>query len=135
MNVDLDSMKQDGLSVVSDAFDEIHKQLFTFALDVEHEIVNLRAVVQGKATLVNAEKVADGTEDAKEAIIAQQTVFMDGEDHVANIYDRAKLKCGNKITGPAIITEMDSTSVVLNEHIGLVDEFGNIVIRPIEQQA
>lgn len=130
VNFDLADLKAKGLSAVSDPFDEIHRQLFTFALDVEHELVNLRAVVQGKATMVNAEKLPQGDADASAAIIAQQTVYMDGADHEAHIYDRSKLASGNRIPGPAIVTEMDSTSVILTGHTGEIDDYGNIIIQP-----
>lgn len=130
VNADLAELKAKGLEAIGAPFDEIHRQLFTFALDVEQELVNLRAVVQGKATMVNAEKVPQGTEDPSAAVIASQTVFMDGEDHTANIYDRSKLASGNKVAGPAIVTEMDSTSVILAGHTGEIDDFGNIIIRP-----
>ena len=46
------------------------------------------------------------------------------------MYDRAKLKAGNRIKGPAIVMEMDSTTVVLPKHTGLVDRLGNILIYP-----
>ena len=130
INFDLADLKSKGLSAVSDPFDDMHRQLFTFALDVEHELVNLRAVVQGKRTMVNAEKLPSGSADASAAVIARQSVYMEGGDHEANIYDRSKLAAGNKIPGPAIVTEMDSTSVILIGHTGEIDEFGNIIIRP-----
>ena len=44
----LDEFRDERASTASPRrFDEMHKRLFTFALDAEHEIVNLRAVVQG----------------------------------------------------------------------------------------
>ena len=132
VDADIAGLKARGLEAIGEQFEDIHKQLFTFVLDVDKEVVNLRAVVQGKATMVHAEKVGKGDADASSAILAQQRVFMDGEDHQANIYDRAKLKSGNRVEGPAIITEMDSTSVILAGHAGEIDDFGNIVIRPIE---
>ena len=132
VDADIEALKADGLDAIGDQFEDIHKQLFTFALDVDKEVVNLRAVVQGKATMVPAEKLEQGDADASAAILAQQNVFMDGADHQANIYDRAKLKSGNRIEGPAIVTEMDSTSVILTGHAGDIDDFGNIIIRPIE---
>jgi len=46
------------------------------------------------------------------------------------VYDRAKLKAGNKVAGPAIVMEMDSTTVILPGHTGLVEKFGNILIYP-----
>jgi N-methylhydantoinase A len=55
---------------------------------------------------------------------------MDGKDMEANLYRRDKLKAGNKIDGPAIVLEMDSTTVILSGHTGNVDKFGNILIAP-----
>ena len=71
--------------------------------------------------------------DDAAAILAQQTVFMDGANHEANIYARSKLKSGNQIIGPAIITEMDSTSIILAGYMGEIVDFGNIVIHPMER--
>jgi len=46
------------------------------------------------------------------------------------VYDRAKLKAGNRVPGPAIVMEMDSTTVILPRHHGIVDKAGNILIYP-----
>jgi len=46
------------------------------------------------------------------------------------VYDRSLLKSGNRIAGPAIIVEMDSTTLILPGHTGDVDTHGNILIRP-----
>lgn len=131
VNADIESLKARGLDSIGDQFDDIHRQLFTFALDVDKEVVNLRAVVQGKATMVNAERLEAGGPDPTAAVLSAQSVYMDGARHDANIYDRSKLKAGNEIDGPAIVTEMDSTSVILAGYRGVIDDFGNIIINPL----
>jgi N-methylhydantoinase A len=131
VNADTGALKTRGLASIGDQFDDIHRQLFTFALDVDKEVVNLRAVVQGKATMVNAERLDSGGPDASAAILSEQSVYMDGARHSANIFDRSKLKAGNEINGPAIVTEMDSTSVILAGYRGVIDDFGNIIINPL----
>ena len=73
---------------------------------------------------------ATGSADASAAVVATQAVYMDGKSLTADVYQRAKLASGNLIAGPAIVLEMDSTSVILPGHIGLVDTFGNILIYP-----
>ncbi len=55
---------------------------------------------------------------------------MDGKDLTATVYDRGKLRTGNKVKGPAIVVEMDSTSVILPKHTGTVDKVGCILIYP-----
>ncbi len=130
VDVDLDALKKKGLDAIGAQFDEMHRQLFTFALEEEKELVNLRAVAQGKPTTVKAAVIEKGGKSAKSAIIHETTVFVDGKDRKANLYHRSKLKAGNEIPGPAVVLEMDSTTLILPEHTGKVDEFGNIIIRP-----
>jgi len=121
-----------GLEKIGERFDEEHTQLFTFALEAEHEIVTLRAIVQGPETLAEAGIVEEGGADPSSAKVKDTTVFVDGADQKAVIYDRARLKAGNKIAGPAIVTEMDSTTVILPNHVGEIDKVGNIIIQPVD---
>jgi len=130
VDVDMKDFEKRGLAAVSEKFDAEHKRLFTFALHLEHEIVTLRAAVQGKGISVERPVVPKGGADAKAAVVARQKAYMDGRDVVALVYDRAKLKAGNRIRGPAIVVEMDSTSVILPKHTGVVDKVGCILIHP-----
>ncbi len=130
IDVDPAQFAATGLAAIGGQFDEMHTQLFTFALDVDKELVNLRAVVQGRAASVRAQTLEEGGPDASGAVRGTQTVFVDGRDQEARIYDRAKLRAGNRIPGPAIVTEMDSTTLILAGDAGTVDRYGNILIRP-----
>ena len=130
IDVDLDELKKQGLDAVGAPFDEMHRQLFTFALDLEKEVVNLRAVVQGKPTNVTASKLESGGADPSGAVIAEHDVFVEDQQRPAKIYDRDKLQAGNQIPGPAVVMEMDSTTVILPGHTGEVDSYGNILINP-----
>ena len=86
--------------------------------------------MQGRDSGAEAEKLSAGSADAGAAAYENTTVFVNGADHGAKIYDRAKLQAGNRIAGPAIVTEMDSTTLILPDHTGEVDAVGNIIIRP-----
>jgi N-methylhydantoinase A len=130
VDVDFDDLEQNGLATIGAKFDDLHKQLFTFALSADKEIVNLRAVVQGKATMLKAPSIEQGDSDPSEAAVGTETIFIDDSDQDATIYDRSKLKAGNRIAGPAIVVEMDSTALIQPGHTGEVDSYGNILIRP-----
>ena len=119
-----------GLRELGRRFDEMHEQLFTFSLETQRELYNLRAVVQGKESAAQAKTLPSGNGDLSTAIYAQTKIFFEGRDHDASILDRAALKSGDLIRGPAVVTEMDSTTLVLPEHTGKVDQFGNILIQP-----
>ena len=132
LTVDVDPrvLKRQGLDALGAEFDERHAQLFTFALDAEKELVNLRAVVQGKAARLKASPIGRGRAEAKGAVMGTQSVYVEGRRRKAEIYDRAKLKAGNRITGPAIVLEMDATTAVLPDHVAKVDAVGNLLITP-----
>jgi N-methylhydantoinase A len=48
----------------------------------------------------------------------------------AIIYDRALLRAGDIIKGPAIVIEMDATTLIESDCAATVDAVGNILIRP-----
>ena len=101
-----------------------------FALDAEHELVGLRAVVQGAEKAFVSQQRTSGNADCSAAQVQPTRIFSDGVWCEGFIYDRSKLESNNRIVGPAIVIEMDSTSVILPDHVGIVDEVGNIIIWP-----
>jgi N-methylhydantoinase A len=130
VDIDLADLEKRGLKAISDPFDVEHKRLFTFELQLEHELVSLRATVQGKGIKIKRQTLPKGSADPKKAVVGKQKAYMDGKDVTAIIYDRIKLKAGNKVKGPAIVMEMDSTTVILPKHYALVDKVGCMLIFP-----
>ncbi|HEX5400681.1 MAG TPA: hydantoinase/oxoprolinase family protein [Pseudonocardiaceae bacterium] len=113
-------------------FDAEHKRLFSFLLTNEREVINLRVTVSGPRPDVAWRTLEPGTPDASGALLRETEVWMDGAFTSAAIYDRDKLLAGNVITGPAIVVEMDSTTLVLSGHAATVHPSGSILIRPVE---
>ena len=128
--VDIDAFRDRGLTVIGESFDNLHEKLYTFAIETERELINLRAIVQGRETLAGAGRIQEGNADADAAKLAEEKVFADGEWREAAVYRRDLLKCGNIIAGPAIVTQLDSTALILPGHAGEIDALGNILIRP-----
>ncbi len=93
--------------------------------------MNLRAAAESDATELEAAPAPPG-KGADTARIGEQEVYVDGGHATAQIYDRAQLGSGDIIAGPAIVTEMDSTTLVLPGHNAEVDARGNLLIRPEE---
>ena len=133
VTIDLDAFdgKGGGLDVLSSAFDAEHQRLFSFLLDTEHEVVTIRATVSGPRPEVIAPVLPEGSSDPAEALINTSDIWADGGFVKANIYDRVKLKARNVIHGPAIVTEMDSTTLVLPGHTATVHRSGSILIQPL----
>ena len=118
----------DGIAGLLARFDEEHKRLFTFNMDTPHEIVNLRAVALGRALDLPAAELEQGNGDPSAAKIRDHVLWMNGREQAAVIYDRAKLKAGDVIPGPAIVCEMDSTTLIESGCVATVDKVGNILI-------
>ncbi len=129
--VDLKLLSSDGLSHPGEAFDSMHTKLFTFALDSEKEFVNLRAAAESPGSELTAASAPPG-KGADSACVGKQVVFVEGESVTAKVFARELLGSGDTIPGPAIVTEMDSTTLILPAHEAEVDDLGNILIRPQE---
>ena len=121
-------LRSDGVAGVLKRFDAEHHRLFTFNMDTPHEIVNLRAVALGQALDLPAVELPEGDGDPGGAKMRDHTLWMDGREQAAVIYDRAKLRAGDVIPGPAIVIEMDSTTLIETGCTATVDRVGNILI-------
>ncbi|MBM7417037.1 MULTISPECIES: hydantoinase/oxoprolinase family protein [Nocardiaceae] len=131
--VDLDASaleSGDLLSTLGAAFDTEHERLFSFLLKNEREVINLRVTVSGPRPDVAFQPLEEGGEDPSAALVSTNDVWMDGEYAKAGIYDRAKLLAGNVVEGPAVITEMDSTTLVLSGHAATVHSSASLLIAP-----
>jgi N-methylhydantoinase A len=123
-------LREKGVAVLTDQFDGEHEQLFTFKLGDGHEILMIRAVVGASVTLKADISIPKGAGDVSPAMIHQSRFFYEGDWHEAGIYDRGRLGADDVVTGPAIVSEMDSTTVVLPGHSATVDAVGNLLIQP-----
>jgi len=68
--------------------------------------------------------------DPAAAVIEQHRAYFDGGFVSVNVYDRTRLQAGNRVRGPAIVVQMDATTVIHPNHTGEVDEYLSILIRP-----
>jgi len=130
LRIDLDELSVGGLAPVALRFDEEHRRLFTFNMDVEHEIVNLRAIAMGPSPELPAIAVERGDGDPRAAKVRDHLLWIDGGLREGAIYDRKLLRAGDVMRGPAIVVEMDATTLVEPGHIATVDGFGNLLIVP-----
>ena len=123
-------LRAKGVAVLTDQFDAEHEQLFTFKLGDGHEILMIRAVVGASVTLKADISIPKGSGDVSGALIHQSRFFYEGDWHDAGIYDRGRLGAEDVVVGPAIVSEMDSTTVVLPGYSATVDAVGNLLIQP-----
>ena len=128
LTISTEVLRTDGIAGILSRFDEEHRRLFTFNMDTPHEIVNLRAVALGAALGLPAAEVPKGDGNPAAARMRDHMLWMDGREQAAVIYDRTKLRQGDVILGPAIVVEMDSTTLIESGCFATVDPVGNILI-------
>ncbi|MDA8709332.1 hydantoinase/oxoprolinase family protein [Gammaproteobacteria bacterium] len=119
-----------GIQLITDTFDDEHYQLFTFKLNDGHEILMIRAIVKVAQAEIKSSANTSSESSLEDAVIQDSRFYHEAQWHDAKIYDRNKLHSKHLIPGPAIVSEMDSTTVILPEHEAVVDEVGNLIINP-----
>jgi N-methylhydantoinase A len=126
-----DEVRSGDLADLEERFNGLHEQLYGFRMPgTASEIVNLRAVGYGAVPKPELPVGEVGSPDASGAVVDEHEVVFDGERVPTKIYDRAKLQPGAVLAGPAIVTEFDSTTVVLPDFRASVDRNFNILITP-----
>ncbi len=66
--------------------------------------------------------------DAAAARAGTREAWLDGGAVAVPLFDRARLAHGHRIAGPAIIEQMDSTTLLLPGWSARVDGMGNLVL-------
>lgn len=114
-------------------FHDIHEKEYSRRFDESDiEIPNVRVRGIGLMPALNTVEAEQGGESAEAALRHEGEAWfrVDGalEKVATRAYDRAALKAGNRIDGPAIVNQYDTTTVIPPGVAAHVDRFGNIVI-------
>ena len=111
------------------AFDQQHKEVYGTAATGEiPDIVNVRVMSIAEVAKLDLPELPKGDKTPKP--VAQRKVLFDDHEGYLDtpIYDRIKLGAGAVIVGPAIIEQLDSTTVILPGQKAEIERYGNIII-------
>lgn len=112
-------------------FESAHRQAYGYVADTEPiQVTTLRLQATGrvpKAALTPAPALAGTVADAR---IGTRTVSLwpEAGDLATPVYDRDRLGPGHVLHGPAIIEQMDATTLLLPGQRAAIDPYLNIVI-------
>ena len=112
-------------------FDAVHEQMFGHAApDEEAEAVNYRLRASAVVPKASLQRRPPATTTADAARAGEREVCFDAAEGLAPcpVYDRALLEPGHRIEGPAIVDQLDSTTVVYPGQRARVDDYLNIII-------
>jgi N-methylhydantoinase A len=115
---------------LEDQFHTEHMRLFAHAAESDPiELVNLRTTIISIVQKPAVRKLSVGNVDPTKAYKGKRKVyFIDSGFIDCSTYERSLLQCGNRVYGPAIIEQMDSTVVVTSNFKVSVDQYGNLVM-------
>ena len=120
---------------VKEAFHDIHEREFSRRFEeADVQFANIRVRAIGQMPGLKPKTVKKGTSAPPKGALkltADSWFERDGKPakFKTKFYERTELLAGNKITGPAIITQFDSTSVVPPGYTAEVDKHGNLIIK------
>jgi N-methylhydantoinase A len=111
-----------GLHNIEQAFHQKHKDCYGHQLEIDVELVNLRvrSIEQRQAFVLPEWQPMDEP--------VEQYTSMPGIEQAVLVINRAALKVGQKIKGPALITEISSTTWLAGGWTSTVDEVGSLVM-------
>jgi len=110
------------------AFAEAHQSLYGFTLNAGVEVVTLRVEATGRMPRPRREAHAPGRGAAPQSF--RRVHVADGWAEVP-VYDRDTTGPGDSFFGPAIITQLDATTVVARGWSGTVHSSGAILLTAI----
>ena len=95
------------------------------------QVVNVRIRVVGPSgTSYRTPSEGEQREEARAAQVDTMAMYVDEHWRQAPVYDRQRLHAGNRVAGPALITEYSATTVVPADFGTRVDRQHNLVLRP-----
>ena len=100
--------------------------------DEPTELVNFRLSALGSIRKPRLREIGAQSGPVGEARKGMRQVYFDtaGGFVPTPVYDRGRLAAGHRFDGPAIVEEMDSTTLVLPDYAVEVDRYGNLVVSP-----
>ena len=92
------------------------------------EVVNLRLAAIGRLAPATLAQLPRRQPDPGPALEGTRKIYVEGRFTDAEVYRRSGLGWGSVVTGPAIVEQLDSTTLILPGQRAETDEFGNLMI-------
>jgi len=121
------------LATLAARFAEAHRQRYGFATDDDPvEIVTLRLEANGVVRKAELATHPEAGPDASGAIMSHRKVWLPeaGGFETTPIYARERLRPGNRFAGPAVVEQMDATTLVPPGMTARVDPWLNLILEP-----
>lgn len=110
-------------------FNQEHEKAYGYQREHEIiEVVNMRLVALGKLPQMRLVKGNEGNLGILEPVDYRNVYYYDSFLRTP-VYNRKTFSAGTVLTGPAIVEQLDSTTVIFPDQVATVDDFDNILIK------
>ena len=119
------------LDELADGFAAAHQRMYGFvAADEPVQLVTYRIAAAGVVRKAALTPQAEAGANAAGALAGRREAWFPEAGGFVScpVYDRDRLLAGNRIIGPAIVEQMDSTTVVLPGMTGHVEPYLNLIL-------
>ncbi|HET8996056.1 MAG TPA: hydantoinase/oxoprolinase family protein [Acetobacteraceae bacterium] len=119
------------LDALAAGFAAAHQRMYGFVADEEPvQLVTFRLEASGLVPKAQFTAQPDTGPDASVAIITDRDVWLPeaGGFVRCRVFDRDRLHAGNRIAGPAVVEQMDATTLVLPGMVASVDPYLNLIL-------
>ncbi|KYH27361.1 hydantoinase/oxoprolinase [Halalkalicoccus paucihalophilus] len=110
---------------LEERFHDAHGRSYGYRMDEAVELVNLRAT----ATVPREAPRVDYAGGGDPVVGEREAYFPDAGRREATVYDRDRLAPGERVVGPAVLEQAESTTVLPPEWVGTIEADGTLVCR------
>lgn len=112
-------------------FDQMHQQAFGHAAPkAAVEVISFRLTARGAVPRAPLPERSPASWPVQDALKEKRPVYFPARKHYVEcpVYDRARIGSGHKLSGPAVIEQLDATTVVFPGQSATADRYGNLLI-------
>ncbi len=130
LEITAEELQLETLDIIGGRFHQQHHNLYGYSLENENtavELINFRLMCIGKTQKpAFRQEDYDGV-DPSRAVKKRRKIFLplQKQNQEVDVYDGLRLKFGNKISGPAIVEQVNTTAFVTPEYNLMVDKYGS----------
>ena len=129
--IELEDIKRDlNSDVIRTAFEETYKRTYGRLLhNIGIRVLNLKVTVIGRRPKFDLSILGpSGDYTVEEAKTNSREVWFEGDWWQTDVYNRLNLPIDQKVPGPALLEQPDTTIFIDPDLEGRVDQFGNLII-------
>jgi N-methylhydantoinase A len=117
------------IAILRRRFEELHKQAYQFTLSDPLEIVNCHLVKFANLPKPVLKTLAKPKTRSRPQPKGTRAVYLEDKKRTVSVFERSDIAVGTHLTGPAIIEEPTSTTLVNSGDRLEIDAYGNMLIQ------